>query len=366
MRTMTLGVEEEFLLVDAHTGALVPRSPLLLERAVPHLGARVQPELNECQIEVASEIATDLADLESDLAHLRHTLSAVSADMGTAIAPLGTHPFSSWRDQRINSKLARYREMEDAYQVVARQQVICGCHVHVGIDDPDLVVAVMNRSRTWLPVLLALSANSPFWSGSDSGFASYRTQVWQRWPTSGMPPTLAGRAEYDAVVQELASIDAIEDATFMYWYVRPSDRYPTLEFRPCDVCLDVEDAVTIAGLVRALAWTSAREEEVGVAPPLRSREALDAAMWHAARYGTTSTLIDPELPMTRPAEEVVDVFVRHVAEGLDVHGDRARVESGVRRILARGNGAVRQRAAAATGSPWAVVEELFARRDRVS
>jgi carboxylate-amine ligase len=360
MQPMTLGVEEEFLLIDAHTGALVPRSPAILDRAVPILGDRVQPELNECQIEVASLVATDLDELGADLRYLRSSLAQTTGEMHTAIAPLGTHPFSSWRDQRVNSSLDRYRDMEDAYQVVARQQVICGCHVHIGFDDADMAVAVMNRSRTWLPVLLALSANSPFWSGSDSGFASYRTQVWQRWPTSGMPPTLRDRAEYDAVVQELASIEAIEDATFMYWYVRPSDRYPTLEFRVCDVCLDVEDTITIAGLVRALAWTSARDEAEGVAMSPRSREALDAAMWHAGRYGIESTLIDPLLPLTRPAGEVVDVFLDHVADGLDAHGDREQVVDGVRRIFARGNGAMQQRAAAAVGTPWGVIQELFA------
>ena len=147
--------------------------------------------------------------------------------------------------------------MDDAYQIVARQQVICGCHVHVGIADRDLAVAVMNRVRPWLPALLALSANSPYWQGLDTGFASYRLQVWQRWPTSGMPPELADRQEYDELVDDSTTVDAIEDATFLYWYVRPSARYPTLEFRVCDVCLDVDDAVALAGLVRALAWTCA-------------------------------------------------------------------------------------------------------------
>jgi carboxylate-amine ligase len=234
--------------------------------------------------------------------------------------------------------------MEEAYRIVARQQVICGCHVHVGIPDRDLAIETMNRARPWLPVLLALSANSPFWQQSDTGYASYRLQVWQRWPTSGMPPALASAAAYDDLVAQLQSVEAIEDPTFLYWYVRPSGRYPTLEFRACDVCLDVEDAVTVAGLVRALAWTSMREAVDGrpsTCPPI---EVLDAAMWRAARYGVDATLVSPTRLATRPAVEVVAELLAHVADGLDEHGDRDDVAGGVEAILRRGNGAARQRA----------------------
>ena len=159
--------------------------------------------------------------------------------IGCGILPVGTHPWSSWQDQAVEDERARFRQMEDRYQRVARQQVICGCHVHVGIADPDLAVAVMSRVRPWLPVLLALSANSPFWSGEDTGYDSYRLEVWARWPTAGVPPDAGGPRRLRRGGRPAARpAGAIEDATHLYWYLRPSDRFPTLELRAMDVCLD--------------------------------------------------------------------------------------------------------------------------------
>jgi glutamate---cysteine ligase / carboxylate-amine ligase len=344
---MTVGVEEEFLVVDADTGALVPRAHELLVAAQPGLGEHVAPELNLCQIEVDSVVCRTLDEVASDLGRLRRGLAAAGAPLGVAIAALGTHPSSSWRDQRVNPHRERYLEMERRYQIVCRQQVICGCHVHVGVDDPELAIEITNRARPWLPVLLALTANSPYWSGIDTGFASYRTQVWQRWPTAGMPPLLGSRAEYDRLVAELLAIEAIEDPTFLYWYIRPSARYATVEFRVCDVCLAPADATAVAGLVRALAWTCAREAVDGTAAPTRSRDALEVAMWRAARYGLSGDLVDPQVPGATPVDAAVGALLDHVRDGLEAHGDDVLVPELVAAILARGNGADQQRQARA-------------------
>lgn len=307
------------------------------------LGPAVEHELNLCQIEVGTDVCTTLAGARVELVGLRRKLAAAASREGCAVAALGTHPFGSWEDQQVDLRNERFRRMDDMYGIVARQQVICGCHVHVGIDDRDLAIATMNRTRPWLPILLALSGNSPFWQSNDSGYSSYRLQVWQRWPTSGMPPTLASAEAYDELVAQLQSIDAIKEPTSIYWYVRPSARFPTLEFRACDVCLGVEDTVTLAGLIRALAWTCAQRamrDEPELSPRL---EVLDAAMWRAARYGLSSTLVSPSSIKTRPAASVVHEMLDFVAEGLEEHGDAEAVREGVAAIVRRGNGAVRQR-----------------------
>jgi carboxylate-amine ligase len=339
---MTLGVEEEYLVVDAGSGALVPHADQVMPAARRRLGEAVASEVNLCQIEVATPVCRTLDEVRRHLTDLRRELTAAADETGHAVAAAGTHPFGRWEDQRVDVSHDRYQRMVDRYQMIARQQVICGCHVHVGIDDPDLAVAAMTRARPWLPALLALSANSPFWQGVDTGYASYRFQVWQRWPTCGMPPPLATRAEFDFLVQQLEAIDAIEDATFLYWYVRPSSRFPTLEFRPGDVCLQVDDAVALAGLVRALAWTALGEADAGAPPP---GEILDAAMWQASRYGLEGSLVSPRQGAVRPAADVVAELLDHVRAGLAAHGDEAEVAELVAAVMARGNGAHAQRAA---------------------
>jgi glutamate---cysteine ligase / carboxylate-amine ligase len=356
---VTFGIEEEFLVVDARSGELVPRSAALLPQAQEHLGDEVTRELNLCQIEVGTPICTTTEEARSHLSRLRNELADSARELDLAVAATGTHPFSSWRHQRVDTAHDRYSRMQDVYQIVARQQVICGCHVHVGIEDPDLAIEVMNRSRPWLPVLLALSANSPFWRGEDTGYASYRLEIWQRWPTSGVPPTLRDRAEFDRLVGDLERIGAIDDATFLYWYVRPSVRYPTLEFRICDVCLDVEDAVVIAGLTRGLAGACLRDAEAGRPRGDFRQEVLAAAAWRAARYGLSDTLVSPTALELRPAATVVEELMDHIRGPLTDLGDLDGIREGVRRILRDGNGASRQRWAISEGGDFTDVVRLI-------
>lgn len=343
--TLTLGVEEEFFVVDAATGALVPRSHAVLPYARRTLGEAVASELNLCQVEVGTAVCKTLEEVRLELTRLRRELSAAAGEVGCGVAAVGTHPSGRWQDQQVDVGFDRYVRMEDVYQVVARQQVICGCHVHVGFPDRELAIATMNRARPWLPVLLALTANSPFWQAADSGYASYRLQVWQRWPTSGMPPRLASAADFDQLVEDLKSVEAIEDATFIYWYARPSVRYPTLEFRACDVCPTVDDAVAVAGLTRALAWTCANEAVDARPDQDCRREVLEAAMWRAARYGLQGTLASPSTTVPRVAADVVAELLNYLRAGLEAHGDWHEVSALVAEIMCRGNGASRQRVA---------------------
>jgi len=340
-----LGVEEEFLVVDRESGDLIPGADRLLPPARELLGDDVASELNLCQIEIGTPVCKTLKEVRTELVRLRRGLGIAAGKVDASVVAVGTHPYGRWQDQRVDVASERYRRMEEAYRIVARQQIICGCHVHVGIADGDLAVATMNRARPWMSVLLALSANSPFWQGVDTGYASYRLQVWQRWPTSGMPPWLASVAEFRELVDQLQAIEAIEDPTFLYWYLRPSIRWPTLEFRACDVCLAVDDTVAIAGLVRALAWTCAREAIDGAPEHSPRAEVMEAAMWRAGRYGLGGRLVSPTAMDTRPAAEVLGEMLAYVRDGLEFHGDWFEVSNLVASMLASGDGAWRQRAA---------------------
>jgi len=291
--------------VETDTGALVPRAHDLLRAAHPSIEEAVAPELNLCQIETATPVCHSLDEVGDELGRLRAGLIESGRPEGIGIMASGTHPVTSWREQSVDVSNQRFQRMDDRYQIVARQQVICGCHVHVGIPDTDLAVATMSAVRPWLPVLLALSANSPFWQGTDTGFASYRMQIWSRWPTAVMPPSLDTRQEFDELVATLASIDAIEDATFLYWHIRPSVRWPTVEFRVCDTLLDVDHAVAVAGLVRALAWTFANRIEAGIPSPVVRPEVVDAAMWRAGRYGLDERLVSMRSLALVPAADAV-------------------------------------------------------------
>ncbi len=254
----TFGIEEEFLLVDRTTGELAPKAEEVLDGAHQLVGDQVTSELSRCQVESNSSTCTDLEQATAELTRLRRALAQAGGTVGVAPVALASHPWSGWQDQELNLEKEHYRALVNLYQDVARRQVICGCHIHVGVDDPEDRITVMNRVRPWLPVLLALSANSPWWQGSDTGYASYRTMLWREWPTAEVQPLLGDHSEFERLVGMLQQVGAIDTPSALYWYVRPSAQLPTVEYRVCDVSLRVEDAVTIAGLVRALTDTVAR------------------------------------------------------------------------------------------------------------
>ena len=358
--TTTIGVEEELLIVDIESGALAARGADLLDAARPELGDLVVSELNRCQIETNTEVCTSLDEATAQLNRLRTGLLNAGQTLGLRPVALASHPWSAWHDQTVNTDVAHYRTLLTDYQQVARQTVICGCHVHVGIEDPDERIRAMNGVTVWLPALLALSANSPWWQGDDTGYASYRTLVWKSWPTATMPPPLADHEAYLRLVAYLERIEAIDAPSALYWYVRPSGRLPTLEFRVTDTCLRVDDAVTIAGLARALTVTAQRD---GTQPVDRAPTAvLDSALWRAARYGLTSTLVDPTSATLRPAKEVLQSMLAVAGPALDDAGDREQVQEGVARILAEGNGATVQRAVLQAG-PASPTEAIAAITD---
>jgi carboxylate-amine ligase len=288
-------------------------------------------------------VCSTLADVRDAVRRGRRALVEAAGREGLRLAAAGTHPFSHWRDQVVTDK-TRYRNLAEDYRQVFREQVVFGCHVHVGIEDPEAAIQTMNQVRPWLPALLALTGNSPFWLGADTGYASYRSQVWSRWPTAGLPEMFASRAEYDALVETLVATGSVREPTKLYWDVRPSARQPTLEFRVADVCMDVDEAVMVAGLARALAFTGHEAAARGDPVPEPRPELLRAAKWRAARSGLDDDLVDVVGARALPATELVEVFLAAVRPGLEAAGDLEEVTGLVRATVARGTGAARQRA----------------------
>jgi carboxylate-amine ligase len=332
------------MLLDAESGALRPEVERVLAVAQSVLGQEVQPELLRSQIEVGTPPRRSLAEVRSELVRLRREVQSAAQVAGCRIGAAGTHPLGRWQHQLFTPK-ERYLDLAEHYQHVARETLIFGCHVHVGITDKEAAIAVMNRTRPWLPTLLALSANSPFWEGADTGYASFRTEVFRRWPTTGIPRVFESRADFDDVVAALVASGAIEDGTKLYWDVRPSARYDTLEFRATDVCLTVDEAVMVAGLIRGLVRTCHGEVQRGAPLPLARPEVLKAALWQAARFGVRGNLIDPVATRPVPAAELVGALLDLVRPSLEEAGEWDEVSSLVSRTLHDGTGADRQRRA---------------------
>ena len=358
MEKFTIGVEEEYQIINAQTRELRSRAALILREAQKALGDEVQPELYLSQIEIGTPICQTLTEVRAELTRLRGEVIAAAGRDGTHIGAAGTHPFSHWEDQQLTPK-ARYLGISLDYQQLAREQLIFGCHVHVGIDDREAAIQVMNRARPWLAVMLALSANSPFWLGADTGYNSFRTEIFRRWPMAGTPQVFASRAEFDSLVEALVATGSIEDGTKIYWDVRPSARFETLEFRVTDVCMTVDEAVMVAGLARALARTcyaqAVSDKEISHARP----ELLRAAKWRAARYGLDADLIDVQATRALPAAELVEKFLKHLRPSLEEHYEWEEVNALVRETLARGNGARRQREAYMKGERYEDVVDLI-------
>ncbi|MFD2571831.1 carboxylate-amine ligase [Spirosoma soli] len=340
----TIGVEEEYQIIDPQSRELRSRAQSILPKARAAVGKQVTQELYLSQIEIGTPICSTASQVRSELQRLRSEIISAAEREGSRIAAAGTHPFSHWENQKLTPK-ERYKELETDYQQLAWEQLIFGCHVHVGIPDREIAIQVMNRARPWLPSLLALSSNSPFWLGSDTGYTSFRTQIWGRWPMSGPPHVFTSRSEYDQVVNDLVAVGSITDASKIYWDIRPSPHYETLEFRVTDVCLTVDEAVMVAGLVRALVRTCALEAERYKEFTHVRTEVLRAAQWQAARFGLDETLIDTEMGQSIPATDLIKKLLTYVRPALEEYGEWEEINSIVKKVLRQGTGASRQRKA---------------------
>jgi carboxylate-amine ligase len=337
----TLGVEEEYQIINPDTRALRPRAARVLPNAREDLGDDVTNEFYLSQIEIGTPICRTLAEVRAELVRLRRGVIAAAQRDGSRIAAAGTHPFSHWETQAVTPK-ARYRALQDDFQQLAREQIIFGCHVHVGIADREDAVQIMNRCRPWLAPMIALAASSPFWLGADTGYASYRTQLFTRWPMAGIPQIFATRADYDDLVAALVSVGMITDASKIYWDVRPSSHAETIEFRVADVCPTIDETVMIAGLCRALARTCLLDHRDGKPLIAPRPELLQAARWGASRFGLDGELIDVHARKSAPARVVIEGMLDVLRPALEVEGDWNLVSQIVEKTLDQGNSAKRQ------------------------
>ena len=340
---LTLGAEEELHLVDLRTRKLAAAAPQLLSRLPDEW---YSAELQRTTIETNTPVMDTLAGLREELLRLRKGLVEVAAAEGVGVAAVGTAPRSAFAADFELTANGRYGRMQQQYRLLVDEQLICGTQIHVGVSDRDLAVEIAQRVARDLAVLLALSASSPYWNGHDTGYASIRTIIWQRWPSTGTLPPMGSAAEYDALVADLVRSGVIADAKMAYFDIRPSSHVPTLELRVCDACPLVDDAILIAGLFRAAVRAAEQDIEAGV-PYERSPGTMHrAASWQAARSGLSSMLLDAGLhPEPVPAAEAVRALVRRLRPQLEELGDHEEVSELAESVLARGNSADRQRAA---------------------
>jgi len=355
MPARTVGVEEELMRVDPDSGRLRKAS----HEAVRANAAdeEVEHELFLQQIETSTKPCLDAGDLERGVRAGRRAVGEAAAAAGARAVAMAT-PVLRQEDEHVTPK-ARYRRIRSEYGELAREALVCAMHVHVEVAD-DEAVRVVDGIRPWLPVLVALSANSPYWQGRDTGHASWRSQVWGRWPTAGAAEPFGDAAAYRSVTERMIEWGGGLDPGMLYFDVRLSQLYPTVEVRVADVTTEVEDAVLVALLARALVSTAAAEDS----PQSWRADLLRVAGWRAARLGLAGTLVHPVHQRLAPAREVVEALVEHARPALEDAGDLALVTGSLERLIARGTGATRQRSVfEATGDLGAVVSDLARRTE---
>lgn len=355
VRARTVGVEEEFLLVRAGGHRLAPVVEAVTEATVTPRGAAVAHEFKQEQVELGTAVCSSMAEVAAGLQDLRRRLCAAAAGQGALLVASGTSPIHG---RPHAGPGARYERMHRAFGLVAWQNLTCGMHVHVAVDSREEGVAVLDRISSWLSTLRALSVNSPFWQGEDTGYTSYRTILWGQWPTAGPVTAFGDVAGYDRARRELITSGAALDDAMIYFDARLSESFPTVEVRVADVCLRTPDSVLIAALARVLVEAAAVRWRNGEPyPPMRA-ELLQAAMWRAARYGMSAQLVDPVTSTVRPAWELVAALIDWVSVAPSFAADADLIAAGLARIRREGTGCDVQRALRDQGDLTFLVKSL--------
>jgi carboxylate-amine ligase len=337
----TIGIEEEYHLVDRETRDLVEARPdAMMAKLEKRLKAQVTPEFMNSQIEVGTKVCNTLTEAAEDLKFLRKTVSEAAEEQGMAIIAASTHPFASWAAQQHTDK-ERYNILARDMQALARRLLISGMHVHVGIEDEDLRIDLLNQVSYFLPHLLALSTSSPFWRGKDTGLKSYRIAVFDELPRTGLPPQFDSWGDYDRHIHVLTNAGLIEDATKIWWDIRPSARFPTLEMRIADVPTRVEDSICLAALYKCLLRMLYRLRRENQRWRRYANMLISENRWRAQRYGFDEGMVDLGKGEIVPYEGLLDELIDLTGEDAEYFGCVAEVEHG-REILKRGTSAHRQ------------------------
>jgi carboxylate-amine ligase len=339
--SLTIGIEEEYLLVERDTGALAADPPPTLMRACEELlGQRVTGEFLRSQIEVGTDVCRTIGEARIQLKVLRSGIARIAGEHGLAPIAASTHPFARWHDQRHTAK-DRYNSLARDLQAVVRRLLICGMHVHCAIEDEDLRVDLMNQVAYFLPHLLALSTSSPFWQGEPTGLMSYRLSVFDALPRTGVPERMESFGEYQRLVSRLVEAGLIEDGSKIWWDIRPSSRFPTLEMRMTDVCSYVEDALTVAAVYQALLSMLARLRRGNQRWRIYPAICVAENRWRAQRYGVTDTLVDFGLGAQVPYADLLDEIIALTAEDAARLGCTAELQR-AREIATGGTSAQKQ------------------------
>ena len=354
---LTLGIEEEYQIIDPESRELKSYIQELMEQGRRVLHDQIKKEFLQSQVEVGSQICQDIREVREEVVRLRSSICRLAAENGLQVAAASTHPFSAWAAQDISIG-ERYTQLRTDMAELARRMLIFGMHVHVGIEDKELLVDVMNQTRYFLPHLLALTTSSPFWQGRDTGLKSYRTVVFESLPRTGLPPELASWADYNGFIDTLVETGCIDEPTKIWWDVRPHPKFPTIEFRVCDICTKIDEAVCIAALIQAIVAKVIKLRLDNQSWRIYRHHLINENKWRAVRYGVSGRLIDfgkqEEFPMKHLAQEILE-FVDDVVDDLD---SRSEVEY-LHTILKGGTSADRQLAVyRETGDLKAVVDAL--------
>ncbi len=340
--SFTLGIEEEYLLVDKSTRDLVHDAPeALMAACEQELASQVSPEFLQCQIEVGTRVCQNITEAKQDLARLRCTIARLAGEYGLAPIAASTHPFALWKDQHHTDK-ERYNLLAKDLQVVVRRMLICGMHVHVAIEDEASRIDIFNQLTYFLPHLLALTTSSPFWQGIDTGLNSYRLIVFDGLPRTGLPPEFDSYPAYERTTDLLMKTGLIEDRTKLWWDLRPSTRFPTLEMRICDVCTRIDDAIAVASLYVCLCRMLYRLRRNNLRWRSYSRFLINENRWRAQRYGVEEGLIDFGLGEIVGYQQLLEELIDLVREDAEFFGCTDALEH-CRTIVQRGTSASRQR-----------------------
>lgn len=338
----TIGIEEEYLLVDLESGALAQAPEALMSACADALAGQVSPEFLQCQIEVGTRVCATIGEARDDLRRLRSTVAAVARRHGLAPIAASCHPFSDWKAQHHTHK-DRYDGLARDLQGVARRMLICGMHVHVGIEAEETRIDLVNQLSYFLPHLLALSCSSPFWQGEDTGLASYRLTIFDNLPRTGLPPRMGSWGEFRRSVDILVELGLIEDATKIWWDLRPSHRFPTIESRICDVSPRIEDTLTLAALTQAIVRMLWRLGQKNQRWRIYDGFLVGENRWRAQRYGTSEGLIDFGRREIVPVPQLIEELIGLVDEDAGLLQSTAEVER-ARAMAVAGPSAGRQRA----------------------
>ncbi|MCP4541452.1 MAG: carboxylate-amine ligase [Chloroflexi bacterium] len=338
--SLTIGIEEEYQIIDPVTRELRSYVQRFLEQGQTVLPDQIRPEFLQSQVEAGTSICHDIQEARRELIRMRRSIWELAAQEGLWVAAAGTHPFSSWARQEI-SPFGRYPELVRFLQDVGRRLLIFGMHIHIGIEDQELLIDVMNQIRYFLPHILALSTSSPFWHGRDTGLKSYRSVVFESLPRTGIPQQFGSYADYASYVDILLATNSLEEATHIWWDARPSEKFPTLEIRIPDMCTRVEETLCLAAWVQAIVAKLVRLRQDNQTWRFYPKSLLDENKWRAVRYGITGELIDFGKKQEVHFPLLVEELLEWIDDVVDDLGSRTEVEY-VHNILRQGSSADRQ------------------------